>query len=739
MNKTLEEVRMNALRLSKSDLARKLNMTLEEYNRYEQNSNRQNKIELELLIKISQATGISIDKLVNTAPEKVDFTISDNWNSISAFKKSILKYLSEGIENPQISSPEFKNKITEIQQLVLAGARKPRMALVGRSDVGKSTLINSLMNVSVLPQEWTPTTSIVMFVKHIDEKPSYCKDNVLIFKSGDNNSLWDDTRLDDQSYTESLCVATGDYALLRDYGSRQGSRYNKTEASSAVVFVDSAILKNCDILDLPGYGTSDREEDDSLLQRIKEIDILVYLSVANGFMRGEDINWLQQEMVNLAPITMNSKRLRPLSNLYVVASQAHTVSNGSHSELNIILNKAAERFESTLGPNYWVNLAQKATPTDFRKRFFTYSTDQKSLRESFELDLRNLLTILPEMILANLKMIIASKLGELEKEVKVSKSSREKILHDREEQKIIYEKAASEAPGKLNEIENQKAEIVSIIERDYSRNSVLKFTSAYNKILTREYIVSLIERNGWKNKSEDKKSLCSKISNLLNDEYVSCLKKSSEELAERINKILDNFEHYVSKGPMKDFQVGGGFNVKASFAGGLAGLATYGALSVWAASLGNLGAYILVAKGVSLLAAMGISVGGTAAAVSAISLIGGPVVIAVAIAALIGLVVRWLFGSSWKDSLAKNIIKEYDKQGGLEKFKANINKYWIDTRVAFIKAMDNMRDNYIEYLNEMKDQINQDDTHIRRELNADNQRLQYLCKIIKELKGAYIA
>lgn len=739
MNKTLEEVRMNALRLSKSDLARKLNMTLEEYNRYEQNSNRQNKIELELLIKISQATGISIDKLVNTAPEKVDFTISDNWNSISAFKKSILKYLSEGIENPQISSPEFKNKITEIQQLVLAGARKPRMALVGRSDVGKSTLINSLMNVSVLPQEWTPTTSIVMFVKHIDEKPSYCKDNVLIFKSGDNNSLWDDTRLDDQSYTESLCVAKGDYALLRDYGSRQGSRYNKTEASSAVVFVDSAILKNCDILDLPGYGTSDREEDDSLLQRIKEIDILVYLSVANGFMRGEDINWLQQEMVNLAPITMNSKRLRPLSNLYVVASQAHTVSNGSHSELNIILNKAAERFESTLGSNYWVNLAQKATPTDFRKRFFTYSTDQKSLRESFELDLKNLLTILPEMILANLKMIIASKLGELEKEVKVSKSSREKILHDREEQKIIYEKAASEAPGKLNEIENQKAEIVSIIERDYSRNSVLKFTSAYNKILTREYIVSLIERNGWKNKSEDKKSLCSKISNLLNDEYVSCLKKSSEELAERINKILDNFEHYVSKGPMKDFQVGGGFNVKASFAGGLAGLATYGALSVWAASLGNLGAYILVAKGVSLLAAMGISVGGTAAAVSAISLIGGPVVIAVAIAALIGLVVRWLFGSSWKDSLAKNIIKEYDKQGGLEKFKANINKYWIDTRVAFIKAMDNMRDNYIEYLNEMKDQINQDDTHIRRELNADNQRLQYLGKIIKELKGAYIA
>ena len=55
------------------------------------------------------------------------------------------------------------------------------------------------------------------------------------------------------------------------------------------------------------------------------------------------------------------------------------------------------------------------------------------------------------------------------------------------------------------------------------------------------------------------------------------------------------------------------FYATRAFAAGLTGLATIGGLAFWASTLGNLGAYILLAKGVSLLAALGISVGGTAA------------------------------------------------------------------------------------------------------------------------------
>lgn len=371
-------------------------------------------------------------------------------------------------------------------------ARKPRVALVGRSDEGKSTLINALLDSNVLPQEWTPTTSIIIYVKHVDDRPEFCKKNVMIFKSDSKGALWDDTRLDEEGYTTSLCIADGDYSLLREYGAIQGKKFNQISASSAVVFINSSILKNCDFIDLPGYGTSDREEDDSMLASVKEIDVLLYLSIANGFMRGVDINWLQQEMVNLTPITLNSDKLKPLSNLYIIASQAHTIQNGSHEQLKLILTKAAERFESTLSKDYWRNLCQNATPADFRKRFFTFDTDQENLRKDFENDFKNLLTLLPKLILSNLKKMTADFLGKTEKEIKASKSQFEKILKNRAEQRESYRKASDEAPCKLSELESQKAHIVSLIDSVYKRDGIIAFTQAYNRIMTKENIVSII-------------------------------------------------------------------------------------------------------------------------------------------------------------------------------------------------------------------------------------------------------
>ncbi|HYW18192.1 MAG TPA: hypothetical protein VE956_02585, partial [Nodularia sp. (in: cyanobacteria)] len=70
------------------------------------------------------------------------------------------------------------------------------------------------------------------------------------------------------------------------------------------------------------------------------------------------------------------------------------------------------------------------------------------------------------------------------------------------------------------------------------------------------------------------------------------------------------------------------FDTKGAFLGGIAGLGAYGALAAWAAGLGNLGSYILVAKLVSLLSALGISIGGgTAAVISFVAAIGGPIVL----------------------------------------------------------------------------------------------------------------
>lgn len=686
-----------------------------------------------LLNQLANATGLLIDQLVNKVKTKVEFKINDNWNSVKSFKDNFNSYMRQN-ESLFSKDDNFVKKIKDLTVLVNRMARKPRVALVGRSDVGKSTLINALMDSNVLPQEWTPTTSIIIYVKHVDDRPEFCKKNVMIFKSDSKGALWDDTRLDEEGYTTSLCIAEGDYPLLREYGARQGKKFNQTSASSAVVFINSSILKNCDFIDLPGYGTSDREEDDSMLASVKEIDVLLYLSIANGFMRGEDINWLQQEMINLAPITLNSDKLKPLSNLYIIASQAHTIQYGSHEQLKLILTKAAERFESTLSKDYWRNLCQNATPADFRKRFFTFDTDQENLRKDFENDFKNLLTLLPKLILSNLKKMTADFLGNTEKEIKASKSQFEKILKNRAEQRKAHRKASDEAPCKLSELESQKAHIVSLIDSVYQRDGIIAFTQAYNRIMTKESIVSIIKKNGWKNKSEDKKAICSKISNLLNEEYLNAIKGHSEEFSDCVNSLLNNFENKISEEPIKELNVGSGFDVKGTFAGGLAGVATYGALAMWAASLGNLGAYILVAKGVSILAAMGISIGGTAAGISAISLIGGPVVIAIGIAALIALAISLIFGSSWEERFAKNIIKEYDKKDGLGQFKKTIEKYWTDTKSAFIKAVNNLRDSYVEYLDDLGEKTKIDDTQIINQIKNESTKLEFISKLLNQIE-----
>lgn len=393
INKTLKQIRINSLGFSAKEMADKLNMPVSEYEKIEN----ERPLPSDLLIKVAQATGKSMEFLLNVQKKEIKFEIKNQWISIYDLERKLSQFL---LGNR--SYIESESLLTLLKKMV----RKPRVAFVGRSDAGKSTLINTLLGSNTLPVSWTPTTSIIVYVKHVKEKPSYIKGDVAIFHADENNELWDDTKLSEREYTESFLIATGDYSLLKDYGARQGSKYEETNAVSAVMFVDSDILENCDLVDLPGYGTGDRDADDSLLAKMKGTDILVYMSAANQFMQAGDFTWLQNELPNLASIALNNKSLRPLSNLYVVASQAHIINNGSMVQLNRILDEGVCRFNKTLSPNYWSKFGQDVDSATFRKRFFTYSTDQESLRKDFEEDLRSLLEKLPRIIVDNLLSVL---------------------------------------------------------------------------------------------------------------------------------------------------------------------------------------------------------------------------------------------------------------------------------------------------------------------------------------------
>lgn len=717
INETLKQIRVNALGFSVKEMAEKLDMPISEYEKIEN----EYPIPLSILMEVAQSVNKPIDFLLNMQKEEIKFDIKNGWLSIYDLECKLSRFL---ITYRSSIDSEF------LLNLLKKMIRKPRIAFVGHSDVGKSTLINTLLGSNTLPVSWTPTTSIIVYVKHIKDKPSYIKGDVAIFHADESDKLWDDTKLSEREYTESYLITTGDYSLLKEYGARQGSKFEDTNAVSAVVFVDSDILNNCDLVDLPGYGTGDREADDSLLTKMRGIDILVYMSTASQFMQGPDFLWLQNLLPNLSPLSLNNKLLKPLSNLFVVASQAQNVNNGSKEQLNYILNEAVERFSKILPDNYWNKFGQDVNLETFRKRLFTYSTDQKSLRKDFEDDLRSLLEKLPQVIAHNLLSMLKDNVKQRIKNLEARIKSFRETLSDRNEKKKKLEQILANEPNRINRNTMAKQKIFDQIDQ-FKQETTIDFIEKYNQTINKENIINLIENNDWKKRKEDMELLCQKISNILNEACSTITLQYSEKFKDLINQYIDDFKTGTHLNLLEtEINESAGFDFKASFAGGLVGLAVYGALALWAASLGNLGAYILVAKGVSLLAALGISFGGTAAAISAISAIGGPIVVAVGFAVLIAVAVYTMV-VNWKDDIAKKIVKEYDKQKVLEKYKVGIAKYWDDTKLAFISASDNMEKEYKEYLEELKNEINQtSDEVLKQNIEAEEKKINIYNQLI---------
>ena len=122
-------------------------------------------------------------------------------------------------------------------------------------------------------------------------------------------------------------------------------------------------------------------------------------------------------------------------------------------------------------------------------------------------------------------------------------------------------------------------------------------------------------------------------------------------------------------------------------------------------SCGNLGAYILVAKGVSLLSALGISVGGTAAAASAVAAIGGPVVLGAALALIAAISVFAMLSGGWRKSIAKKIVDVFEKANVKEQLQAAIDTYWIDTQNAFDQSADHLAEEWNAHIGELRELI----------------------------------
>ncbi|WP_314326783.1 dynamin family protein [Fusobacterium pseudoperiodonticum] len=718
----LKDFREDYLKLTQAELAELIGVRQDRISRLEQNLDT---ISLEELVLLSKKTGKSLDEITNykrDIPNKLE--VKDSWNKVRYIKSTIINYIKDYSPKNNLN---YESKIGELRKNIEAIARKPRIVFSGKSDSGKSTLINALLGKEKMPTNWTPTTSIIVYVKDILDRPAYMEEELWIFKKGKNEE-WDDTRLYDEKYCREWKIAGGNAEMLSQYGVRKGEEYNK-DIGSAVLFIDSPILKNCDILDIPGITAGIDSDNMAASQAKLKADVLVYLSQASGFLQTEDANYLKEALEVLPPLEkIEGTGLSPMSNLFVVATHAHHIN--PRTDLKKICDSGCDRFTNTLPESFWKRYSNNSkklfSEKDLRKRFFTYTTDIEDLREDFEKELKNTIENLPKLLeneVFNMtKEYAKSESSEMKREIE----NYEKLINKREDCSKLLEEIKKNEPKRKFSLEENNRNVKNRIF-DLDTETKRKFKEEFNQMLTEENIIKIIDKRGYKNKKSDLEELGSYISSEIQDIYRKNLEKTTEKFKDTMDEYLVETQKSLElTNSSSGINIDLDFDFKSAFIGGLAGAATLGGLAFWASTLGNLGAYILVAKGVSVLSALGISIaGGTATATAFVASIGGPITLGIAAALLVGVAIWGIFSDSWKKKIAKKIIEEFKKH--VTKYDEAITQYWLDTENGFDIAKNKMEEEWEKYINNLEDEL----------YNYDINKLKETLKNAKEVKDFF--
>lgn len=718
----LKNFRENYLKLTQAELAELIGVRQDRISRLEQNLN---SISLEELVILSKKTGKSLDEITNYKKNVINkLEVKDSWSKVRYIKNTVINYIKDYSPKNNLN---YENKIENLRRDIEGIARKPRIVFSGKSDSGKSTMINALLGKEKMSTNWTPTTSIIVYVKDILDRPTYMEEELWIFKKGKDKE-WDDTRLYDEKYCREWKVAGGNAEMLSQYGVRKSEEYNK-DIGSAVLFIDSPILKNCDILDIPGITAGIESDNIAASQAKLKADVLVYLSQASGFLQTEDANYLKEALEVLPPLEKTEgTALSPMSNLFVVATHAHHVI--PRTDLKKICDSGCNRFTKTLPESFWERYSNSSkklfSEKDLRKRFFTYTTDIEDLREDFEKELKNTIENLPKLL--------ENKIFNLAKDYAKNESKKmsdevikyEKLINERDAYSKRLEDIKKNEPKRKFLLEENNRNVKNKIF-DLDSETKKKFREDFNQMLTEENIVKIIDRRGYKNKKADLEELGSYISSEVQDIYRKNLEKTTEKFKDTIDEYLVETQKSLElANNSNNMNINLDFDFKSAFIGGLAGAATLGGLAFWASTLGNLGAYILVAKGVSVLSALGISIaGGTATATAFVASIGGPITLGIAAALLVGVAIWGFFSDSWKKKIAKKIIEEIKKS--VAKYEDAITQYWLDTENGFDIAKNKMEEEWEKYINNLENEL----------YNYDINKLKENLRNAKEVKDFF--
>ena len=656
-----KELRVNKLKLSVEEFAKEYEVSIEKVEELDLT----NEVTFSIIEKIMKKTSMSFEEITNYKKTKIEAIQLDNtWGNLKFTYKNYLEYINK-IPNEAILKEYWNKYIKDLKNGIEKKLKKPIISFIGRSDTGKSTLINSLIGIEKMPTSWTPTTSIAVYVKHIEDKPKFIKEDVWIFSDSLNGeNFWDISKLYDEEYCKRWKIASGEIEILKKFGIRQNGNV-LSHVGSAIVFIDAPILLNCDILDLPGYGTEMESDDRIAFEAINKTDILIYLSQANGFMRIEDITYLK-ENIRCLSIWENKKNnnLKPLSNLFIVASQAHTVANGNKKELKNILLKGSENFTKVLSNDYWKRRSEISGYNyginELNSRFFTYTTDIPELCQNFINELKETIELFPKVVEAEIENFISNYIMSRKTILEIEIKSYKEMIESKNKYEGLLKEIEKNKLQKIKEDSDNKKVLREKIKK-LTLDSLNEYNNYYSSILNVDNITAKIKEKKIKKKKEDIDFFISKFQDEIHQKCLSILEKNLSEFIEIAKKYVKKYKENINIS-FEKFAIENIFEDDYIYTKFLR-IGAMGVLDT-AFFLGPIGMTISL-------------------------IIGG----------ILGIIS--FFGGNWEKTVAKKIVKVYEENDCISKYKNIIKSYWGNIENMVDKEIDEIEkewNNYVELL-----------------------------------------
>jgi transcriptional regulator with XRE-family HTH domain len=679
----LEGFRKSA-KVSQEEMAQRLGVSQSQVSRYEQNPD-----------DVPQGVVNKWVAICGRISTKNGLDYGAPYKEISGQLRLMAEYADTA---PQTSAPElFKDAPTADNFLakVRLIARKPRVAICGRFDMGKSRMANTLMGGDRLPTAYQPATSIICLIRHIDDRPAWLREDVLILSKG-----FDLNRADDEGHCSDHKIVAGSFDTLRRYGTH-GDEAKSEQCYAALVFIDSPFLLGCDLLDLPGYGHS--ESDHGKAEFAHHLaDVLIYASTAQGFLDQNDLQFVSGLLKQLPVVENGDNGLPALRNVYFVATMARM----EVDQLEGIVSKSSSRAFSHLEETLALRCGQPVTLADFRRRFFTFLVDDPTRRKLFEDDVSELLGgVYSRLIRAGLDRSVTELKGGAKNYWDSWAARLVEALEHRDRAQAALDQHEKAEPERQRRIGGKNERILTMIEDN--KEATRRFIDGtLAELVTKDKVEKMIrDRYG-----DDKEEAQSLAASYLNEHVQNRLNKF---LAHRANGLVPEIEDLLKDYENAGKVVGGldvgavavPFNAQGVFLGAIAAAGTAGALTAWVAVAtagSNLGAYLLIPSVVSFLSSIGISVGGTASVISLVAAIGGPITILIGLTVVAFILAFALFGGSWQSRLAKKISETLKEKKLLQILTEHSDKYWDDTRKGFVTALADMEQTFQAYVGNLR-------------------------------------